>query len=168
MKVTRIWQVVEIRIIPGEPCDYSRIRHQVAPSLALQNDSNARLHRAARAPYARNIYSTLLQGVQCDVSEIVVPDARLKTHTAVQSSEIVPQNCGRSSQSQRHPVGNSSRSRGNSSGTPLRIKSRLTSPAIVTSKPGIVRPCLYSDNFCFPTEQTPAQRRVSLLFQPLF
>src|ERR1700727_118494 len=66
MKVTRIWQVVEIRIIPGEPCDCSRIRHQVAPSLALQNDSNARLHRAARAPYARNIYSTLLQGaVRC-------------------------------------------------------------------------------------------------------
>jgi len=36
---------------------------------------------------------------------MVVADARLKTHTAAESSEIVRQNCGRSSQSRHHPVG---------------------------------------------------------------
>jgi hypothetical protein len=69
---------------------------------------------------------------------------------------MVRQNCGRRSQSQHHPVGKQFALARQFFGDPIENQIKMTSPAIVTSKRGIVRPCLYNDYFCLSNEQTTA------------
>jgi hypothetical protein len=50
--------------------------------LALQNNRKASLYRTWHATQSRNIHAALLQHQQRALTEIVVANARLKTHAA--------------------------------------------------------------------------------------
>src|SRR6266446_8590242 len=104
MKVSRVGQIVEIKMVPSEFSNSSGIGQDVAPALTLENDAEACLNRIHPVNQGR-VHPGFSEELQRHAAEMVVADTRLKTYSAAECGQIVGDNRRRASQSEHHVIG---------------------------------------------------------------
>src|SRR4029079_2752671 len=104
MKMTRIGKVVEVEIAQGEFGDGSRVRQDVAPARARQNDRDPGGGWTMGAAHFGNVHAALGQALKRNFPQRVVANQRLEPDLASQSRQVVGRDGGRTAQGKHHAV----------------------------------------------------------------
>src|SRR5579863_233533 len=105
MKMSRVGEVIEVEILPGEFGDRSHVGECVAPAIVLKIDGKAGSCGTGNGADARGIHGTLLKTLQGELAEWVIAHARLKTDAASERSQVVGHDRGGAADGQHHAIG---------------------------------------------------------------
>src|SRR5258707_12092398 len=70
----------------------------------MKNDSKSSLGRASHAAHASNVHAALFEFLQGDLTQLIIADARLKSHAVTQRRQTVAHDRRRSTERKHHAI----------------------------------------------------------------